>query len=322
MKFLSAQPEFPQLCICFRNETWKLIVDMFSIFINVKDGNGMTPLHQVFYKAQFNTHTQDIITFADYLLEKCADISVVDNNDVSILHTAAQTTNIELVRFAIRRGCPVNLLAKVGFNPLYHLCAFGGIPVNKCHTTLLPLLHVLISSGTDVNNRAIDGTTPLHRYAEDSDENVCEFLVKHGADVNAADFLLRTPLHEAVNNEHELVIGILTHYGAKVNAQDKYGYTPLHHAAMFSNPVAVRSLLQFGADVSIKCTVNKLSPLHLAAETEEPEIIDILVGAGADVNCVDIYGATPLHNAASEGIADVTESLLRNGADVNGVDQL
>ena len=153
-------------------------------------------------------------------------------------------------------------------------------------------------------------------------KRVCGFLLIHGADVNAEDFIHRTPMHAAARNRYANVVGSLKKYGGIINVKDKYGYTPLHYASMYDNDVVVKSLLEYGADFSVRCFVNKLSPLHLAAERDDPDIIDILIAAGAEVNCVDRYGATPLHYAACEGIADVTEALLRNGADINVADEL
>ena len=62
-------------------------------------------------------------------------------------------------------------------------------------------------------------------------------------------------------------------------------------------------------------------PFHVAQKYDS-DIIDILIAAGANVNCVDKYGATPLHYAACGDVACNIETLLKHGAKTKVVDQL
>ena len=309
---------------CLDKGTWKKIIDILCVsHINEKDDEGKTPLHDIFESVpEHCLQIENVSTIIDYLIRKGASVTVVNDSKCSILHSAVETYNIYMVKYAIRHGCPLDKQSNTKFNPLYHLCAIEEFSSEEWDNRVLPLLEVLVNAGANLNIKALDSTTPLHHCSQVSNERVCEFLLKNGADVNAEDFICRTPMHAAARNRHANVVEILNKYGGIINVQDKYGYTPLHYAAMYDNDVAVKSLLECGANFSVRCFVNKLSPLHLAAERDDPDIIDILIAAGADVNCVDRYGATPLHYAACEGIADVTEALLRNGADINVVDEL
>ena len=204
------------------------------------------------------------------------------------------------------------------------------------------MLEVLVAAGCEINTPAIMGLPdefdylvnldvfegcienivppPLHYCSQRLNANVCECLLKHGANVNASDHLRRTPMHAAARNEFANVVGMLKTYGASINTQDKYGFTPLHYSAMYYN-VATKALLDKGADLSIRCFVNKLYPLHVAQKVDF-DIIDILIAAGANVNCVDKYGATPLHYAACGDVACNIKTLLKHGADTKVFDQL
>lgn len=83
----------------------------------------------------------------------------------------------------------------------------------------------------------------------------------------------------------------------------------------------VQLLLQLGADVHVKeCGKNTL--LHQVAagwyaSYTKPEIIKLLVCAGAQVNAKNTQGFTPLHLAAGYGAPEVVEVLVQAGADVN-----
>ena len=57
-----------------------------------------------------------------------------------------------------------------------------------------------------------------------------------------------------------------------------------------------------------------------AASRKDPEILRILVGAGADVNKANTYGVAPLSAAAEQGNLENVKILLKAKANVNARD--
>ena len=107
--------------------------------------------------------------------------------------------------------------------------------------------------------------------------------------------------------------------GADVNAteSDRIGVTPLVAAARFSkNPEVVTLLIKAGADVNTK-SEDGVTPLYMAAfGNENPEVVTVLIEAGADVNWH--FGSTALMGAATNNEnPEVFTVLIKAGADVN-----
>ncbi len=60
-----------------------------------------------------------------------------------------------------------------------------------------------------------------------------------------------------------------------------------------------------------------MTALHWAAYHDDQEIVDLLVGAGANVKAANRYGVTPLSLACTNGNGAMVERLLKAGADPN-----
>jgi ankyrin repeat protein len=69
-------------------------------------------------------------------------------------------------------------------------------------------------------------------------------------------------------------------------------------------------------DVNVRDTSDR-TPLILAASYGDPEIVQELVTAGAEVDSQDMYGWSPLHWAADTGHAACVHKLLDNGASID-----
>lgn len=84
----------------------------------------------------------------------------------------------------------------------------------------------------------------------------------------------------------------------------------------------VKKALAAGADAGQGDSDN-WSPLHLAAivRLKSPEIINLLLDHGVDVNMRDAWGMTPLHRAAGANRAFSVQAFIDNGADITIVDE-
>ncbi len=101
----------------------------------------------------------------------------------------------------------------------------------------------------------------------------------------------------------------------------KGGFPPLHLAAGTGNPDLVRVLIEAGADVGAKDDSTWSTPLHMAAmQNNDPAVVELLISSGADVDAVNKVGRTPLMIAARMGSTQVIRSLLAHGAATDAED--
>ena len=90
----------------------------------------------------------------------------------------------------------------------------------------------------------------------------------------------------------------------------------LNSATISGDRAAVAKLLEAGVHPDYSdASHNGAYPLHRCGWRGFPEIAEMLLKAGANVNCKNANGATPLHNCAITNQPAVAKVLLDNGAD-------
>jgi ankyrin repeat protein len=240
---------------------------------------------------------------------------------------------------------------------------------------------LLLEKGADVNFVYPTGWSALNMAAYLADARLIELLIWHGANVCWKESIYGfTPLvsvfcNSRLNDRQRLeLVKLLIVHGASVNSREySFGYTPLMVAVLlgvkgditdspFLDPPSIpnnflktiiKLLIDAGADINLE-SINDLTALDYAARTCNPEIIDILLAAGAkngaeiedingkllqavragdaveikrlidnkaDIETRDIRGRSLLAIAAASGNAEVIKFLIESGANVNSCNE-
>ena len=106
--------------------------------------------------------------------------------------------------------------------------------------------------------------------------------------------------------------------GFHANARDEFGNTLLLVASQYHLHSIINALLMANADVNAQNSMG-VCALHLACykDTMDVGLCDQFLTAGANPNLVEVgYGCTPLHYAASVGDNEMVDLLLGAAANV------
>ena len=126
-------------------------------------------------------------------------------------------------------------------------------------------------------------------------------------------------LINAIRAVDEVAVRDAIERGADVVAADPDGTTPLHWAAQSDDPAIVELLLAAGAD-PLAGNRYGVRPISLACTNGNVAIVELLLDAGADPDTALAEGETALMTAARTGALDVVRLLLDRGADVNAAE--
>ena len=97
-----------------------------------------------------------------------------------------------------------------------------------------------------------------------------------------------------------LIMGVIILFGgrgyANVEGKNNSGRTPLHLACERDDLELVKMLVKAGADVNARDNNGDIS-LHLACKTNDLKLVQVLIEKGSDVNRKNNNGDIPLHIA-------------------------
>ena len=273
-----------------------------------KDSKGVTLL---MYAAAFGSPEA-----VRMLIEAGADINAKNSFDATALMWAAGDP--VKARTLIEHGADVNARSKQGRTAL--IIAAG-------HDGNSETVRLLLEKGADARMKDSLDITPLQMAAAAGDLESVRLLLEKGLDVNAADKAGNTALLVAAGSDNPALVKLLLAKGANVNAANtfsgtvKFGpialvhLTPLMLAVPHSSPPMVKMLLDAGANVNEK-DVRGMTPLMLAvgSDTQDAEVVKLLLAAKADVNAHSNVGETALDWALKYNNPDVLETLRDAGA--------
>lgn len=250
-------------------------------------------------RAAANGHRDAVIL----LLDNKASIQA---GNESALVTAACNGKLDVMRTLLDRGADVN--AKSNSRTALHCSAINGNP---------DAIQLLLDRGADINARGTNANTPLTAAisvisnfpVSPGAKPGALLLIERGADVNAAANET-TPLDIAVGQRQTDVVRALLSKGADPKANDSAALFNTLRNLRFGPSEIATLLIDRGADVN--ATQNGTTPLILAIEAQNIDVVRALLAKGANPNTPTSGGSTPLRAAANQ--PEILQLLIAAGA--------
>jgi len=267
------------------------------------------------------------------------NVGTPDDRGRTPLMLAANVGSIDAMKVLIAAGADVNAADSFGATPLMfgirdiakvRVLLDAGARVNeksKQNQTALLLAasnsgsvetaRLLVAKGADAKIVGASGRTGLIMAANQNDLAMVQFFLDQGVSVNAVDSTDKsghTALMAAAAQSNTAMVKALLQKGADVNmaATDASvvkngplafkGRTALMMAAPYGSTEMIRLFLDAHADVNVR-DIAGMTPLMfaVASENQDPEVIKMLLAAGADPKIQSKTGETALDWARKYG---------------------
>lgn len=197
-------------------------------------------------------------------------------------------------------------------------------PVNNNRVVLAVVLACCAGGCTGPYGRGWGTAGPIHRAAYSGEIEALRSRLKAGDDPNsranipvydfAAGELLtvESPLSLAVRNHRPKTVSLLLQSGAEIES----GVIP---GAVNAGPPMMQIFIDAGLDPDLRIDewpLNGGTALHWAAYYRDPEVVQLLLNAGADPTIVDKRGYSPTslvinrHDVRSRHIAELLVSAV------------
>ncbi|XP_057378963.1 uncharacterized protein LOC130701038 [Daphnia carinata] len=279
------------------------------------DLRGYTPFHYMCFNAMLSIEVQ--LKGLSMLIRRGSDINAKEYRvRASPLHLLCNYNTKKkldpIISFFILHRASLHAKTSENRTALHCLC--------RTHRDehLLGAVTILVRHGADANVRDDNNLTALHEvclfYQKPNLSSVIDQLLSNKSTcVNYAAMHKRAALHLiAIHYHHanlpELLESMLTKHGADPNQSDEKYRTPLHYFLQYNRSScwkeAIEVLIRSGADLERRDLKFGRPALHQAClnfyqATELPEIIELMIKNGANVNFLDKHNRSVLHYLTS-----------------------
>uniref|UniRef100_A0A8B9BD31 Ankyrin repeat and death domain containing 1B n=1 Tax=Anser brachyrhynchus TaxID=132585 RepID=A0A8B9BD31_9AVES len=270
-----------------------------SVNINAVDTLKRTALHF----AVARSHTSAV----DFLLHHKARLDMADQHGLTVIHLAAWTGNLDVMRKLVKAGVDQKAKNEEGMNALHFAAQNNSV---KIVDYFLQDLHL-----TDLNKPDGRGRKPFLLASEKGHVDMINNLIALKLFTSEKDQEGNTALHLAAKNGHSEVVEILLKQWEEINDLNQNNSSALQIAIQNGH----LSLVTFLIDKNID--LQKNSPLHLAVINNHLPVVKTLLDANHDINFLNHRQETPLHLAADLGNVELVEMLLKAGCDLKTMDK-
>lgn len=164
--------------------------------------------------------------------------------------------------------------------------------------------------------------TPQNRLYEavmDSKKQLVRQILENKPNLNNAAIRMNIlTLYHPITKKDSEMLNLLINAGMPLEQKDDENYNALYYAIIYNNIEAVNLLLSNGANPSARVGKKELPLLIYAVSSNiQPEILELLLLAGAKIEAKSASGLNALVNAVINKNFEAVKVLIKYGTDVN-----
>ncbi|GBM77457.1 Ankyrin-3 [Araneus ventricosus] len=288
---------FPPLLLAVTNGDYEMIEILIKAGANITqpDAEGYSPI-----ESAIKCESLDIME--TLLKHSKIDINLKGLEGRTLLHHAAVSGSLEIVKRLVEKGAAINGRDSAGAKPI-HVAAREG------HQDIV---EYFLTEGLDIDDRGENGCSLLHYAAAGNQSEICKFFLKNCLNVNVVDAHGCTALHIAAQLGNSDVLHNLLHYGAYYDFRNERNETPLD--------VAKVSIFEPTSKFPIVASLTFISSLFSAVEKNDLSKVESSLNEGLKftefgyANVKNAKNISPIQYAAEEGYEEIVDLLLKYNA--------
>ncbi|XP_046761749.1 ankyrin repeat and death domain-containing protein 1B isoform X6 [Gallus gallus] len=298
-----------------------------NLNINAVDTLKRTALHF----AVARSHTSAV----DFLLHHKARVDMADQHGLTVIHLAAWTGNLDIMRKLVKAGADQRAKNEEGMNALHFAAQNNSVKIidyflQDLHLTDLnkpdgkgrkPFLLAAERGHADMINNLIalnlfttekdkNGETPFYLSVEEGNEKCAELLLEAGSNIDVLTHNNSNALQAAIQNGHQSLVTFLIDKNIDLVPKPEQKNSPLHLAVVSNHLPIVKKLLEANHDINF-LNHRQETPLHLAADLGNVEMVEVLLKAGCDLKITDRHGKTALAVASRSNYALIVDMIIK-----------
>ncbi|XP_067676346.1 serine/threonine-protein phosphatase 6 regulatory ankyrin repeat subunit A-like [Haliotis asinina] len=281
-------------CLGGHVEVVKYVVSKNRVDINSRGKDKKTPVMVAGESGHRNV--------VELLVKYGANLSLRDAHRNNILHLACGRGHVGVVKYVISQDT-VDINSR-GNNKKTPIMVAG----RRGHTEVIRLL---VKNGADLSLRDAHGDNILYHACLGGHVEVVKYVVsKNRVDINSRGKDKKTPVMVAGERGHKDVVELLVKYGANLSLRDAHRNNILHLACGRRRVEVIKCVISHNVVDINSIGKDKKTPVMVAGETGQRDVVKLLVKYGANLSLRDAHGDNILYYACLGGHVEVVKYVV------------